>query len=101
MEVFNWIFENKEWLFSGILVVIGAWFLNFLKNMNRKSNDSVNIQKEVDNKGKEGADIINEIEVIGNHNTTNYKSQGGEKSMKNKLKVEGDFNKTDKDIHGK
>lgn len=26
-DTFNWINQNKEWLFSGIGVVIGAWII--------------------------------------------------------------------------
>lgn len=42
MIIINWIDENKEWLFSGIGIVVASLIIKFFFNRNRKNQKSSN-----------------------------------------------------------
>lgn len=72
----NWIFENKEWLFSGVLVAIIGFALNLLykKYFEKESN----------------AEIVNSENnaiIRGSNHRVIQKSKEGQK---NSLDLEGD-----------
>jgi hypothetical protein len=67
--MFDWILQNKEWLFSGLGLVVIGWFITWLINRNKKTGqlqksgkNSTNIQA--------GNDINIKIEGSGDDRTT-------------------------------
>ena len=45
MNALKWIFENKEWLFSGIGVVIIAPIIRMVLRKNKKKSQQINIKQ--------------------------------------------------------
>ncbi|WP_298059865.1 hypothetical protein [uncultured Fusobacterium sp.] len=67
----NWLNENKEWIFSGIGVLLISWIFNIILKVMKKNNNKSTTQIS----GNNSAQIINNEGNITINNSLNGKDK--------------------------
>lgn len=67
----NWLNENKEWIFSGIGVLLISWIFNIILKVMKKNNNKLTTQIS----GNNSAQIINNEGNITINNSLNGKDK--------------------------
>lgn len=67
----NWLNENKEWIFSGIGVLLISWIFNIILKVMKKNNNKSTTQIS----GNNSAQIINNKGNITINNSLNGKDK--------------------------
>lgn len=67
----NWLNENKEWIFSGIGVLLISWIFNIILKVMKKNNNKSTTQIS----GNNSAQIINNEGNIAINNSLNGKDK--------------------------